>query len=100
MRVIEFRYQTWKDKPIPIIPIRLYSHKYSFKTWAFVDSGASYSIFGIDLLELLNLKIEQAMRKEMFIVGDGGFIPGFSNSLTIPYIMRRVKRSRNPDCMN
>jgi hypothetical protein len=77
MRVIEFRYQVWKGKPIPIIPIRLYSHKISFKTYAFVDSGASYSIFEIDLLELLDLKVKQAIRKEMFVVGDGGFIPGW-----------------------
>jgi len=83
MRVVEFPYQIWKGKPIPIIPVKLYSHKRSFKTWAFVDSGATYSIFEINLLELLNLKIEQAMRKEMFVVGDGSFIPGWIFRLSI-----------------
>ncbi len=83
MRVIEFNYQIWKGKPIPLIPIRLYSHRYSFKTWAYVDTGATYSIFEFSLLAVLDLKVSQAIRKEMFVVGDGSFIPGWIFRLSV-----------------
>ena len=55
---------------MPIIPVLIKSHK----LWAFVDSGATFSILSIDDARRMGIDWENG-RRQMIVVGDGSFIP-------------------------
>jgi hypothetical protein len=55
---------------LPIVPVTLFSRSSSFKTEAYVDSGAFYSIFRSEMLENLQLRKEQGNLK-MLRAADG-----------------------------
>ncbi len=74
MRVIEFPYTLYKGLSVPIIPVQLQNRGDWFELWAFVDSGATFSIFAAREALDMGLDLSQAMRR-MIIVGDGSFIP-------------------------
>lgn len=74
MRSLAFPYARLGLYFVPIIPITLFSRNLAFKTEAFVDSGALYSIFRSEILETLRLKREQGQLK-MLKAADGNFIP-------------------------
>lgn len=74
MHIIKFDYSFHKGEKVPIIPILLKGGQNWNKIWAFVDSGATFSIFGYKVAEWLELNIYEG-RKIMVVVGDGGFIP-------------------------
>jgi predicted aspartyl protease len=58
-----------------IIPLILHgSHKIRIRTEAFVDSGATFSIFNMDIAKSLKFNLKNA-REQFFVVGDGSFIP-------------------------
>ncbi len=61
---------------MPIIPVTLFGRDASFKTDAYVDSGAFCSIFRSEILEALQLKKEQG-RVKTFKAADGNFISGY-----------------------
>jgi len=70
-----FPYKLINKRHIPIIPIILYgSLDLKIKTEAYVDSGATFSIFSIDIAKSLMLNLTNA-REQFFVVGDGSFIP-------------------------
>ena len=63
---------------MPMIPITILAHK----IWAFVDSGAIYTLLRVD--EAHRLGIDWARgRRQMIVVGDGGFIPTYIHDLSI-----------------
>jgi len=66
---------------MPIIPIVLYGPNTSIGVEAYVDSGASFSVFNFELAKELEIDLKNA-RNQYFIVGDGGSIP--SKLVTIP----------------
>lgn len=75
MHSLIFPYKLVNRRYIPIIPIILYgSLKTKIRTEAFVDSGATFSIFSIDMAKSLELSLKNA-REQFFVVGDGSFIP-------------------------
>lgn len=74
MHIIKFDYSFHKGEKIPIIPILLKGRQGWNKIWAFVDSGATFTIFGSKVAEWLGLNVSEG-RKTMVVVGDGGFIP-------------------------
>ena len=75
MHSLVFPYKLINKRYIPIIPLILYGSKESkIRTEAFVDSGATYSIFSIDIAKNLMLNLKHA-REQFFVVGDGSFIP-------------------------
>lgn len=76
MRPLAFPYTRHGVHFLPIIPVTLFSRNLSFKTEAYVDSGAFYSIFRIEILELLQLRKDQG-RLKMLKAADGNFIPGY-----------------------
>ncbi|PIV57150.1 hypothetical protein COY52_10400 [Candidatus Desantisbacteria bacterium CG_4_10_14_0_8_um_filter_48_22] len=76
MYSIIFPYKERQSFLMPIIPLILSGKGIQLATEAFVDSGATYSIFDLKLAEILAFDLKTA-RKQMFVVGNGGFIPGY-----------------------
>lgn len=74
MRVIEFPYTLYKALSVPIVPVQLQHKGDWYELWAFVDSGAAYSIFAAREAVDMGLDLSQALQR-MIIVGDGSFIP-------------------------
>jgi len=72
--VIEFAYTKYRDMMVPMIPIKMKGQDRWFEFWAFVDSGATYSIFASKEAEGLGIEIKQGKRT-MVVVGDGSYIP-------------------------
>lgn len=63
MRSIEFSYTLFHGLYLPIIPIQ-FKMVDRWNTYpAYVDSGATYSIFSIDVAETLNLNLEKTFNK-------------------------------------
>ena len=78
MPTIEFPYTRHRGYLMPIIPVSINGHK----LWAFVDSGATFSILTID--EAGRIGIDwQSGRRQMIVVGDGSYIPTFIHDLLI-----------------
>ncbi len=78
MSIIEFPYTLHKQYLMPIIPLLVENHK----LWAFVDSGATFSIFSIDDARRIGLDWDKG-RHQMIVVGDGSFIPTYFHDLTL-----------------
>ena len=70
MRIVKFKYTVYRDSRNPIIPLRIQG-KDSWKViWAYVDSGATFSIFSFSEAKRLGIEPHQGERIEM-IVGNG-----------------------------
>lgn len=82
MRPLSFPYISLHGKhPLPIVPLELKGPSGWKEIMAYVDSGASFSIFSVN--EALRLGIDYARGKEMMItVGDGSSIPVFLHRLS------------------
>ncbi|MCK4352820.1 hypothetical protein KAW65_05365 [candidate division WOR-3 bacterium] len=80
---ITFPYISLTGKhPAPIIPLELKGPLGWKEMMAYVDSGASFSIFSIS--EARRLGIDYANGKELMVtVGDGSFIPVYLQVLSI-----------------
>jgi len=63
---------------MPIIPVLIEGHK----LWAFVDSGATFSIVSIDDARRIGIDWEKG-RRQMIVVGDGSFIPTYLHDLPL-----------------
>ncbi len=74
MYSIEFEYSMYKGLKVPLIPVGFKGKSRWHELWAFVDSGATYTIFEAKEAELLEIDI-LAGKKMMIVVGDGSFIP-------------------------
>jgi hypothetical protein len=61
---------------LPIVPVTIVSRAFAFKTDAYVDSGAFYSIFRGEILESLQLRKEQG-RLKMLRAADGKLIRSY-----------------------
>jgi len=78
MSLVEFPYIRHKSYLMPIIPVAILNHR----VWVFVDSGATFTILGID--EALRIGIDwQKGHLQMIVVGDGSFIPVYFHNLPI-----------------
>ena len=82
MHFIEFEYSTYKGLKVPLIPVELKGTNGWHELWAFVDSGATYSILEAKEAELLGIDI-LAGKKMMIVVGDGSFIPVYFHTITM-----------------
>jgi predicted aspartyl protease len=73
-------YKNLQGQYFPVIPLTVLNEKLQkFDLTALIDSGATTSVFNVDLAEQLNLKIEQG--KEIFLGGVGGRIKGYIHEL-------------------
>jgi len=78
MPVIEFPYLSHKGYLLPIIPLTILNHK----IWAYVDSGATFSIFDAKEAKRLGLELKRGTY-QMIVVGDGSFIPTYFHEVPI-----------------
>ncbi len=67
---LKFPYSNYKGLKVPLIPIQIQGKESWHWTWAYVDSGATYSIFHSDVAQRLGLDLSGG-RKLTAIVGDG-----------------------------
>ena len=63
---------------MPIIPITILAHK----IWAFVDSGATFTLLRVDEAHRLGIDWNRG-RRQMIVVGNGSFIPTYIHDLSI-----------------
>jgi len=63
---------------MPIIPITILTHK----IWALVDSGATFTVLGVDEAHRLGIDWQRG-RRRMVVVGDGSFISVYMHTLVI-----------------
>lgn len=82
MSLPSFPYIVYKNYLIPSIPLELYLNGEWFKFMAYVDSGASYSIFSARLVKELNFPYQKG-QLDKIIVGDGSLIPIYLHRLKI-----------------
>lgn len=82
-KVREYPYIQFRGKYSPIVPVKF---KHSSGEWtefrAYVDSGASYSIFHAEIADILELNLEDG-EKNYVTVGDGSLIPVYSHQVTV-----------------
>ena len=79
-RAVVFPYKVYRNFPCPIIPLGLYHAGQWFQTEAYVDSGASISIFSP--LEAHRIGLDFTRGRKIFsTVGDGNAIPVYLHRL-------------------
>lgn len=82
MKKIEFPYKVYKGGLYPIINILMKGPEGLLETEAYVDTGASVSIFLTTIAS--DLGIDYTKGKLIYtMVGDGGFIPVYLHSIPI-----------------
>lgn len=74
---------------MPIIPVLLSWRGKSVHSEAYLDSGAFYSIFKINVAAELGLDISRA-KQRMFVVADGSFIPAKLIKIPVEIAGRRM----------
>lgn len=82
MRSVIFPYSSYKGILTPIIPIQVKGTYDWIKIWTYVDSGASYSLFGTEEADRLGINYTKGKEGQM-TVGDGGLIPVFFHRLKL-----------------
>jgi len=78
---MDYPYVPFKNKHLPMIPIEVKSSEW-IEFYAYVDSGASYSVFHSDIAEILSLKYEEG-EKTYITVGDGSLITVFKHQVQV-----------------
>ena len=87
MSLIEFPYTSHKGYLLPIIPITILNEK----IWAYVDSGAMFSIFHVQTAKRMGINLQDG-RLQMIVAGDGSYIPTYLHDLTLRLGDRNVPR--------
>lgn len=78
---MEYPYIPFKTKCLPMIPIEIKGSTW-VEFYAYVDSGASYSVFHSDIAEILGLNYENG-EKTYITVGDGSLITVFKHQVQV-----------------
>ena len=81
-QIISFPYKKLFNEFYPIINIYIKSPRKTVQTEAFVDSGASTSIFRVAIAEKLGIDYSKGS-KGFTLVGDGSYIPVFYHKLYV-----------------
>lgn len=80
------KYKEYRGQPVPIITIGIQYKEIWYPVEAYVDSGATYSIFSHKFSDRIGLDFKRA--KLIYAqVGDGGSIPAPFNSYN--YVLRQ-----------
>ena len=78
---MRFDYTRIGDNFFPMLDVELISSGESVVTKAYVDSGATYSIFKKELAEILNIDVESG--KKIFPIGIGGHICAYVHEINM-----------------
>jgi hypothetical protein len=70
MRIVRYKYTVYRDTQNPIVPLQVLGKENWKVIWAYVDSGATYSIFSFWEARRLGLEPTKGERIEM-VVGNG-----------------------------
>lgn len=82
MPVVTYRYKRLKDLRVPIITLAIRYGERWHPVEAYVDSGATYSVFTAQVADRLGLAYRSG-RRTYVQVGDGSFIPVYLHDLEI-----------------
>ncbi|RLF48285.1 MAG: hypothetical protein DRN20_04865 [Thermoplasmata archaeon] len=72
--MIKIPYVSWRGRYCPLVEVQIINQDKIVRTLAYLDTGATYSVFHADFAEELGLDIYSGERKDI-TVGDGGMIP-------------------------
>ena len=81
---LNFDYEEIAGKYYPVIPIELKANENRFLTRAYVDSGASFSIFNAEIADYLGLNYRKG--DKIYPAGIGGHICAYINTIFIFFI--------------
>ncbi|MBW2154653.1 MAG: retropepsin-like domain-containing protein [Deltaproteobacteria bacterium] len=90
MSTVVYRYKRLKNLEVPIITLAIRYGKRWYPLEAYVDSGATYSVFTAQVANRIGLDYRTG-RKEYVQVGDGGFIPVFIHDLELQIGKHRIR---------
>jgi len=80
---MKVEYINFRGKFLPLVPIELKG-----KEWvtflAYLDSGASYTVFHSDVLKILDLEMTKG-RKEFITVGDGSLMVVYFHRVLVKF---------------
>ena len=79
---MKFPYRFYDGRFLPIISIRLQGKDGWVASRAFVDTGASYSLFPPDIAEVLGIELEKGELSEM-TVGDGNTLKVYLHQIKV-----------------
>lgn len=80
--MIVIPYMVWRGRYSPIVTTKLSVNNKSITTLAYLDTGATYSVYNHDFCERLGLELLEDKRIDI-TVGDGGIIPVYIHDLTV-----------------
>ena len=81
MSVVTYRYKQLRDIRVPIITLAIRYDRW-YPVEAYVDTGATYSVFTTQVAHRMGLDYRTGRR--IFVqVGDGGFIPVYLHNLDV-----------------
>ncbi len=80
--MIVFPYVKWRGKLCPIVSVELSNKGKKIYTQAYLDTGATYSVFNADFADRLGLRLEDGKRVR-FVIGDGGSIPVYLHEVGV-----------------
>jgi predicted aspartyl protease len=72
----------WRGRASPLVTTKLSVNDKSITTLAYVDTGATYSVYNSDFCDRLGLELQKGKRMNI-IVGDGGIIPVYLHDARI-----------------
>ena len=80
--MMKIPYVPWRGRYSPLVEVEIMNKDKVVRTLAYLDTGATYSVFHADFAEELGLDIYSGERKDI-TVGDGGMIPLYLFSLKL-----------------
>ena len=89
MSIVTYQHKRLKDLKVPIITLAIRYGEMWHPVEAYVDTGATYSVFTAQVANRLGLSYRTG-RKIYVQVGDGGFIPVYLHDFEIQIGKHRV----------
>ena len=93
MHSLAVRYTLYRRRWSPIVPLTLTSSQRSIQAEGYLDSGAFYSVFRLELLIQLGLQPRHGKTRYL-VVGDGSFIPVHIFKLSVEMLGERFVAER------
>ena len=72
--MITIPYTSWRGRYSPLVEVSILNNDRNVRTLAYLDTGATYSVFHSDFADELGLDLYSGERVDL-LVGDGGMIP-------------------------